>query len=161
MRVIGNSSSIVYLTVKPLSQPGPLNARSPRGQPSSTPATEYATDDGGNSNNDDASAPPPVPSPPRRCPPPPPPPRHQPPETDHARRNYDPKMVGRSLSNLFKVLGLGLGATGTEVKVQYRALSHIYHPDQHDPMHTGLTNEAAVDFFKLINNTQAYLREVL
>jgi len=70
-------------------------------------------------------------------------------------------MVSHSLSNLFKVLGLGLGATETEVKVQYRALSCIYHPDRHDPMRTGLTNEAAVDFFKLINNMHAYLCEVL
>ncbi len=70
-------------------------------------------------------------------------------------------MVGRSLSDSFKVLGLGLGATEMEVKVQYRALSCIYHPDRHDPMRTGLTNEAAADFFKLINNAQAYLHDVL
>jgi curved DNA-binding protein CbpA len=70
-------------------------------------------------------------------------------------------MVGRSLSNSFKVLGLGLGATETEVKVQYRALSYIYHPDCHDPARTGLTHKAAADFFKLINNVQAYLQEVL
>ncbi len=66
-----------------------------------------------------------------------------------------------SLSDSFKVLGLGLGATETEVKVQYRALSCIYHPDQHDSARTGLTNEAAADFFKLVNNVQAYLHEVL
>jgi curved DNA-binding protein CbpA len=70
-------------------------------------------------------------------------------------------MVGRSLSNLFKVLGLGLGATEMEVKVQYRALSCIYHPDQHDSARTGLTHKTAADFFKLINNMQAYLQEVL
>ena len=165
MSVIGNSSSIVYSTAKPLSQLGPPNApprrQRPRGQPSPTPATEDATDDNSDSDNDDASAPPPVPSPPRRGPPPPPPSRHQPLGTDHAQRDYDPEMVSRSLSDSFKVLGPGLGVTEIEVKVQYRALSRIYHPDRHDPMHTGLTNEAAADFFELINNAQAYLREVL
>jgi curved DNA-binding protein CbpA len=64
-------------------------------------------------------------------------------------------MVGRSLSDLFKLLGLGLGATEMEVKVQYRALSCIYHPNQHGPACTGLTNEAAADFFEIINNVQA------
>ena len=124
--------------------------------------TEDATDDDNNSDNDDASAPPPVPSPPRRRPPPPPSPCHQPPGTDHAQQDYDPEMVGCSLSDLFKVLGLGLGATETEVKVQYRALSsRIYHPDQHDPIRTGITNESAADFFKLISKLQAYLCEVL
>jgi curved DNA-binding protein CbpA len=70
-------------------------------------------------------------------------------------------MIGRSLSDLFKVLGLDLGATETKVKVQYRAFSCIYHPDQHDPARARLTNKAAADFFKLINNVQAYLHEVL
>ncbi len=70
-------------------------------------------------------------------------------------------MVGRSLSNLFKVLGLCLGTTEMEIKVQYKALSRIYHPDRHDPAHAGLTHKAAAYFFKLINNAQAYLQEVL
>jgi hypothetical protein len=106
----------------------PPRRQSPRGQPSPTPATD-ATEDNDDSNNNDTSAPPPVPSPPRRRPPPLPPPRHQPPGTDHARQDYGLYMVGRSLSDLFKVLGLGLGATETEVKIQYIALSCIYHPD--------------------------------
>jgi len=152
------------LPARPTKCPPPRR-QSPRGQPSSTPATEDATDDDDNedddSNIDDASAPPPVPSPPRRRPPPPSPPHHQPAGTDQAQQDYDPEMAGRSLSDLFKVLGLGLGATETEVKVQYRALPHIYHPDHHGPMRTGLTNKASVDFFKLINNVQAYQCEVL
>ena len=75
--------------------------------------------------------------------------------------NYDPEMVGRSLEHSFKALGLGLGATETEVKVAYRALARIYHPDKHDPMRTGMTHAEASEYFKIINNAQAYLCEVL
>ena len=60
-----------------------------------------------------------------------------------------------------KVLGLGLGASEAEVKAKYRALSRIYHPDKHDPVKTGMSDVEASDFFKLINNAQSYLREVL
>jgi curved DNA-binding protein CbpA len=70
-------------------------------------------------------------------------------------------MVGQSLEHLFKALGLGLGATETEAKVRYCALAQIYHPDKHDPAGTGMTQAAAADYFKLINNAQAYLCEVL
>ena len=38
-----------------------------------------------------------------------------------------------------------------EVKVRYRALARIYHPDKHDPTRTGMPQSAAADFFKLIN----------
>jgi DnaJ-class molecular chaperone len=75
--------------------------------------------------------------------------------------DYNPEMVGRGLSDLFKVLGLGSGATETKVKVQYQALSRIYHPDRHGPVRTGLTNKAAAKCFKLINNAQAYLQEII
>ena len=70
-------------------------------------------------------------------------------------------MVGRSLEHSFKVHGLGLGATETEVKVAYCALARIYHPDKHDPMRTGMTQAEASEHFKIINNAQAYLCEVL
>jgi curved DNA-binding protein CbpA len=71
-------------------------------------------------------------------------------------------MVGCSLEHSFRVLGLGLGATKTEVKVAYRVLARIYHPDKHDPARTGMTHEAALEYFKIINNAQsAYLCKVL
>ena len=63
-------------------------------------------------------------------------------------------MVGRSLEHSFKALGLGLG-------VAYRALTRIYHPDKHDPTRTGMTQAEASEYFKIINNAQAYLCEVL
>jgi hypothetical protein len=100
---------------------------------------------------------PPVPSPPRQCPPPPPPSPNQ----HHTRTDYDPEMVDQSLEHLFKALGLGLGTTEIEVKVRYCALAQIYHPNKHDPARTGMTQAAAANYFKLINNAQAYLFEVL
>ena len=125
----------------------PPRRHSPRGHPSED-----------NSPNDRPESPP-IPSPPRRRPPPPPPPpRHS---HSHPRTDYDPEMVGRSLDHSFKALGLGLGATETEVKVAYRALARIYHPDKYDPIRTGMTQEEASEYFKIINNAQAYLCEVL
>jgi curved DNA-binding protein CbpA len=70
-------------------------------------------------------------------------------------------MVCQSLEHLFKALGLGLCTTETEVKVRYCALAQIYHPNKHDPARTGMTQAAAADFFKLINNAQTYLCKVL
>ena len=72
-------------------------------------------------------------------------------------------MVGRSLEHSFKALGLGLGATETKVKVKYHALTQIYHPDKHDPTQTGMMHAEASEYFnfKLINNAQAYLCDVL
>jgi curved DNA-binding protein CbpA len=69
--------------------------------------------------------------------------------------------VGHSLEHSLRALGLGLGASEIEVRVTYRVLARIYHPDKHDPAQTGLTNEQSADYFKVINNAQAYLREVL
>jgi DnaJ-class molecular chaperone len=65
-------------------------------------------------------------------------------------------MVGHSLEHLFKALGLGLGTMETEVKVRYHTLARIYqHPDKHNPTRTGMTQAAAANYFKLINNAQA------
>jgi hypothetical protein len=125
----------------------PPRQHSPRGHPSED-----------NSPNDRTESPP-IPSLPRqRPPPPPPPPRHS---HSHPRTDYDPEMVGRTLDHSFKALGLGLGATETEVKVAYLALARIYHPDKYDPIRTGMTKEEASEYFKIINNAQEYLCEVL
>ncbi len=35
------------------------------------------------------------------------------------------------------------------------------HPDKHDPARTGMIHEAAADFFKIINNANSYLQEIL
>jgi curved DNA-binding protein CbpA len=70
-------------------------------------------------------------------------------------------MVRRSLEHSFQALGLRLEATKTEVKVAYRAFARMYHPDKHDPARTGMTHEAALEYFKIINNAQSYLCKVL
>ncbi len=68
-------------------------------------------------------------------------------------------MVGQNMSHLLKILGLGLGASETEIKVHYRQLSHKYHPNKNDFTATGLMAEEATEFFKLLNNTNDYLKE--
>ena len=90
-----------------------------------------------------------------------PPPRRESANTHSDDRDYIEENVGRSLYDSLKILGVGLGATETEVKVKYRALSRINRPDKHDSTKTGMTYEEAENFFKLINNVQAYLQEVM
>ena len=70
-------------------------------------------------------------------------------------------MIGHSLGPSLRILDLGLGASEMEVKLKYRQLSRIYHPDKNNPATTGLTTEEASEFFKLLNNANAYLREQL
>ncbi len=133
----------------------PPQQHSPRNQ-APNPPPPHESDKLSNSGNYDLPL---IPSPPHRRPPPPPqppPPRHQQPRID-----YDPDLVGHSLEHLLKALGLGLGASETEVKVQYVALARIYHPDKHNPARTSMTHKAAVDFFKIINNANLYLQEIL
>ena len=64
------------------------------------------------------------------------------------------------MSHLLKILGLGLGASKTEIKVRYRQLAHKYHPDKNDFTATGLMAEEATDLFKLLKNTNAYPNEI-
>ena len=100
------------------------------------------------------------PSPPRRRRVPPPR-REQQQRRENQNRDYIPENVGNVLYDSLKILGLGLGASESEVKVKYRQLSRIYHPDKHDSEKTGISDNEASEFFKLINNAQAHLREVL
>ena len=52
-------------------------------------------------------------------------------------------------------------ATEREVRVRYRLLARIYHPDVHKPESTGLSNKEAEAYFQLLNNAQSYLRSHL
>jgi DnaJ-class molecular chaperone len=70
-------------------------------------------------------------------------------------------MVGKSMSHLLKILGLGLGASKMEIKVHFRQLACKYHMDKNDSTITGLTAEEAMEFFKLLNNANDYLKEQL
>jgi curved DNA-binding protein len=69
-------------------------------------------------------------------------------------------MVGRSMFHSLTILGLGLGASETEIKVHYRQLARKYHPDKNDTAVTGLTTSEASDFFKLLNNANEYLKDI-
>jgi DnaJ-class molecular chaperone len=68
-------------------------------------------------------------------------------------------MVGRNMFHSLKILGLGLGASETEIKVHYRQLARKYHPDKNDTTITGLMAEETSEFFKLLNNANNYLKE--
>ena len=106
-------------------------------------------------------------------PPPPPraPPMHE--NRQHSspppHEQYDPKrwlhdedfctQVGRSMFPSLTILGLGLGASETEIKVHYRQLARKYHPDKNNPAITGLDATESSVFFQLLNNAHEYLRE--
>ena len=79
----------------------------------------------------------------------------------NSEQQYDPDKVGRCMWDSLKVFGLGLGASETEVKVKFRAMSRVYHPDKHNPDQAGMSNSQATAFFQLLNNAYSYLREVL
>jgi hypothetical protein len=67
--------------------------------------------------------------------------------------------VGRSMSQSLAILGLGFGASETEIKVHYRQLARKYHPDKNDPAITGLNASEASAFFQLLNNAHKYLKD--
>jgi hypothetical protein len=73
-------------------------------------------------------------------------------------------MVGQSMSHLLKILGLSLGLSKTEIKVDYRQFACKYHPDKNDSTTTDLTAEEAqsssnCSIFKLLNKANDYQKE--
>ena len=125
-----------------------------RAFPSTPPRASGSSSSSSSTDSDDSNGPP---SPPRQR-------RVPPPRRNRAEmpdRDWIPENVGRVMYDSFKVLGLSLGASETEVKVAYRNLSRKYHPDKHNPEETGLTTEEAVRMFQHINNANAYLRDRL
>ena len=112
------------------------------------------------SNNSAPPSPPPSPQQRQQSRVPPRQRRQQQSDANSSGRPYDPDMVGHSLHDSFKVLDLGIGASEMEVKVQFRKLSRIYHPDKHNSSQTGMANADATAFFQLINNAYSYLKEV-
>ena len=60
---------------------------------------------------------------------------------------------------LLTILGLGLGASETEINVHYRQLARKYHPDKNGPAITGLNSTEAFSFFQLLNNAHKYLKD--
>ena len=100
---------------------------------------------------------PPSNSPPRRRRPEPPPP------PSSGGRDYIPERVGHDMDDSLKILGLGLGASEREVKLAYRRLACIYHPDkwEQSQQNTGLTLLETTAHFQLLNNAQSFLRQHL
>ena len=64
-----------------------------------------------------------------------------------------------------KILDLGLGASEREVKLSYRRLTSIFHPDkwEHSRHTTGMTlpETTATAHFQMLNNAQSFLRSRL
>ena len=67
--------------------------------------------------------------------------------------------VGRSMFQSLAILGLGLGASETIIKVHYRQLACKYHPDKNDTAIISLTTSEASTFFRLLNNSHQYLKD--
>jgi DnaJ-class molecular chaperone len=59
-----------------------------------------------------------------------------------------------------KILDLGLGASEREVKLAYRRLASIYHPDkwEHSRHTTGMTLPETTAHFQMLINAQSFLR---
>jgi hypothetical protein len=107
-------------------------------------------------NTDRNTAPP---SPPPRTnqsnrPPSPPPQQPSPP-----RQRYNPERVGRNRRDSLLCLGLKRNATEREIRVKFRQLSRIYHPDKHRSQETGVSDQEAVQMFQNFNNAYSYLME--
>ena len=78
-------------------------------------------------------------------------------------RDYITEQVGRSMFDSLKILGLGLGASEQEVKLAYRRLALIFHPDkwEHSRHTTGMTLPETTVHFQMLNNAQSFLRSRL
>jgi DnaJ-class molecular chaperone len=70
--------------------------------------------------------------------------------------------VGRSVYDSLKILGLGLGAPEREIKLAYRRLACLYHPDKWDQAQatTGMTLQETTEHFQLLNNAHAFIGKI-
>ncbi len=77
--------------------------------------------------------------------------------------DYIPEQVGRSLYDSLKILGLGSGALECEVKLAYRRLAFLYHPNKWEQAckTTGMTLQDTTAHFQLLNNAQSFLHATL
>ena len=95
--------------------------------------------------------------------------QHSPQFTPPPPTPYNPKQwlgdedfcsqVGRSMFQSLTILGLGPGASETEIKVHYRQLARKYHPVKNNPVTTGLNAIEASTFFQHLNNAHEYLKD--
>ena len=64
----------------------------------------------------------------------------------------------RGFAHLEKAMGLNLTATARDIRIRFRILSLIYHPDRYSPATLDISPLEAQAHFQLINNAHAYLR---
>ena len=86
-----------------------------------------------------------------------------PPRQRRSRNNNPPPSANPNSEILeaYQTLSLEHNATSREVKIKFRQLSRIYHPDKHNPTNTGMSNVEAQEFFQKINNAQELLTNFL
>ena len=70
--------------------------------------------------------------------------------------NYDVNKVSYTIVNSLPELGIDIGAKSMEVKVKYRTLLRIYHPNVHNLEETGMSHTKAQYFFQIINNARSF-----
>ena len=73
-------------------------------------------------------------------------------------QDYYAKNFGRIMYDSLKVLVRVFGASETEVKVQFWAMSRIYHPEKHKTEQTGMTKEDATTLFNIFKDAHSYLK---
>ena len=73
-----------------------------------------------------------------------------PPRQRRSRNNNPPPSANPNSEILeaYQTLSLEHNATSREVKIKFRQLSRIYHPDKHNPTNTGMSNVEAQEFFQ-------------
>ena len=79
-----------------------------------------------------------------------------------AEWSFDPEGVGRNRKDSFGILELPLTATEREIKVQYRRLARIYHPDKYalasNEVSSRMTVLEAQQHFQMLGNAYDYVR---
>ena len=66
--------------------------------------------------------------------------------------------VGKARKYSLGIPNLIYNATGRELKTKYLRIARIYHPDKRRPDSIGVSPDQAEEYFKLVNNTYAFLR---
>ena len=79
--------------------------------------------------------------------------------TQSDNHNYDPRKVGHTRKDSLGILNIPVSTSAKEIeiKVQYRRLARIYHPDKYDPTKNKISKYEAQEHFKLINNAYEFL----
>ncbi|KAL7430615.1 hypothetical protein ACHAXH_002669 [Discostella pseudostelligera] len=82
-----------------------------------------------------------------------------PPPSNHINSNYNTNNVGHTIHDSLRAMGLRDDATGRDIRVQFRILSMIYHPDKYSPLVLpDISQQDAQAHFQLLNNAYSYLR---